>query len=283
MTEIKINTANEALYNNGALVPDFQGSLDLWRDKSVEARETCACSLGVSYGDSPRQFVDFFPASENNAPVMVFIHGGYWQRMDPSFSSFIAPALNDLGFCVAIVGYDLCPDVSLGDLTRQIQNACAFVFDNASNYGADKNRIYVSGHSAGGHLTAEMMATDWAKIREGLPETLVKGGLSISGVFDLLPLINTTINEAVGLNEKMAKQNSPLLKTPTSTGPLVLVVGANESQGFMDQSDWLQSAWSKDLNQISRIDIANKNHFTVMSEMENPESLLVKVFASLLD
>jgi arylformamidase len=283
MSSISIDPAFEALYNNSALVPDSKKSIDLWEKKSQEARENSECVLGVSYGDSPRQYIDFFPSVEKNAPVLVFVHGGYWQRMDPSFSSFIAPALCGLGFCVAIVGYDLCPDVRVGDITAQIQNACAYVYDHTGDYGIDSNKIYVAGHSAGGHLTAEMMATDWRSVREDLPNDLVKGGLSISGVFDLVPLINTSINEAVGLNDDLAQKNSPMLKKPVSKGPLILVVGADESQGFHDQSDRLQDAWSENLDKISRIDIASTNHFTIMNEFGNSESMMIKIAASLLD
>jgi arylformamidase len=277
-----INPANEALYNNRLLVPDFMSVIDWWEEHSKKARTELTGSLGVSYGDSPRQFVDMFPAADEGAPVMVFIHGGYWQMMDPSFSSFIAPVLRDLGYCVAIVGYDLCPAVTVADITAQIQNACAWVYDHAADYGADAERIYVSGHSAGGHLTAEMMATDWTLVREDLPAQLVKGGLSISGLFDLVPLVETSINDKVGFDQETARQSSPILKNPIATGPLILAVGGDESQGFFDQSDQLAEAWGDHLESIERLDLLGTNHFTVVKQLADPDSPLSKAAASLI-
>jgi len=277
-----IDPVNEALYNNRALVPDHMDTIDWWARESSKTREHVACSLGVSYGSSERQTMDVFPASTPDAPIMVFIHGGYWQGLATSFFSFVAPQLNALGYCVAVVGYDLCPDVTVDDITRQIQKACSFIYEHALDYGANGNLLYVSGHSAGGHLTAAMMATEWTAVGDGLPRNLVKGAMSISGVFDLFPLVNTSINVKVGFDETSARQNSPILHKPVSTGPLALVVGACESQGFLDQSDRLRDAWADDLQFISRVDIADKDHFTVVSELARPNSPLIQVAASLL-
>jgi len=277
-----IDPANEALYNNRALVPDHMSTIDWWAQKSAETLIITDGALGVPYGDSARQFIDIFPASADTAPIMVFIHGGYWQGLDPSFFSFIAPALNDLGFCVAVVGYDLCPDVTVGDITGQIQAACIFLHDHCADYNTDGTQIYVSGHSAGGHLTAEMMATDWTALRPDLPRDLIKGGMAISGVYDLQPLVKTSINDKVGFDQQSAKENSPIFRKPVSSGPLALIVGASESQGFHDQSDRLQDAWAKDLHFISRVDIAGKDHFTVVNQMAEPNSPMIQVVASLL-
>jgi len=277
-----IDPANEAIYNNRALVPDHMDTIEWWIRKSEETRNTASGQQNIPYGDSERQIMDIFPAPEANAPLMVFIHGGYWQGLDPSAFSFIVPRLNDLGYCVAIVGYDLCPDVTVGDITAQIQKACAYLYKHADDYNADGERLYVSGHSAGGHLTAEMIATDWTSIEDDLPLNLVKGGLSISGLFDLIPIVTTSINDKVGFDDESARLCSPMLRKPVSRGPLILAVGGQESQGFFDQADRLATAWADDLDDIERLDIEGTDHFTVVKQFADPESPLIKAAARLL-
>ncbi len=277
-----IDPANEALYNNRALVPDHMETIDWWAARSAEARAELSGSLGVSYGDSPRQYIDIFPATTANAPIMVYIHGGYWQGNDPSFSSFIAPRLNALGYCVAVAGYDLCPDVTVDEITAQMRQACAYMYRHAEDYGADPDRLYVSGHSAGGHLTAEMMATNWTAVGDSLPRDLVKGGMPISGLFDLTPLVNTTINDKVGFDERSARRNSPQFRNPVCTGPLMLVVGGNESQGFFDQAEDLAAAWSGKLKSIEQVTIAGTDHFTVVRQLADANSPLIQTAAKLI-
>ena len=277
-----IDPANEALYNNRALVPDHMDTIEWWIRKSEETRASAGGQLNISYGDSRRQIMDIFSPPVTNAPIMIFVHGGYWQGLDPSAFSFIAPRLNDLGYCVAIVGYDLCPDVTVGEITAQVQKACAFLYRHAKDYGADPHHLFVSGHSAGGHLTAEMVATDWTKVEDGLPPDMVKGGLSISGLFDLMPIVTTSINDKAGFDENSARLCSPILRKPVSRGRLILVVGGQESQAFFDQADRLATAWANDLDGIERLDIDGTNHFTVVNQFAEPGSPLIGAAAELL-
>jgi len=279
---VAIDPANEKLYNNRAAVPNHMEIIESWAAQSVKARSDTPCTLAVPYGDSARQIIDIFHASSQNAPILVFIHGGYWQGLDPSFFSFIAPELTKAGFCVANVGYDLCPDVRVDDISSQMRQAIRHLYLNAEIYNADRDRIFVSGHSAGGHLTAEMMATDWPKLDASLPTDLVKGGVPISGLFDLTPLLNTSINEKVGMNQDDAVRNSPILRMPTDRMPMVVIVGGNETPGFHEQADRLEAAWGSALSGITRLNVDGCDHFTVVGEMAKPDSNLYQAITGLI-
>lgn len=278
---MSIDPAVENLYNNRLRVPDFMDTINWWGERSAEARDNLTSHLGIGYGDSDRQFMDVFPARGANAPVLIFIHGGYWQMMDPGFSHFMAPALTDSGYCVVFVGYDLCPDVSVGGITEQVRNACAFVFDHAPDHGGDPSRIFVSGHSAGGHLTAEMYATDWPDFRKDLPADLVKGALPVSGLYDLVPLVNTSINDKTGMTEETARAFSPLHRKPAGSGNLILAFGGDESRGFHDQAGRLADAWSDEIKEIGILNVKGANHFTVVNQLADPDSPLFRAAVSL--
>ena len=280
---VTIDPINEKLYNNRAAVPNHLEVIESWASESARARNEASCNLGVSYGNSPRQIMDIFPASSPNAPIMMFIHGGYWQGLDPGFFSFIAPALTKAGYCVAIVGYDLCPDVTIDDITGQMRQAIRYLYQNAAIYNADRERIFVSGHSAGGHLTAEMMATDWPELDASLPAGLIKGGVPISGLFDLLPLLNTSINEKVGMAEEDAVRNSPIRRMPVGKIPMIVVVGGNETPAFLEQADRLEAAWSAESGKTSRLNVEGCDHFTIVGEMANPKSSLFQAISGLIN
>jgi len=260
-----IDEEQERHYNARAAVPEYGEFFARWGLRSAGFRETASCRLGVSYGDSDRQELDLFmPEGGNGAPpLVVFVHGGYWQGLDRSLFSFTAEALVAAGAAVAVVGYDLCPAVRLDDIAAQIRRALALLWTRAGEFAIDRDRLYISGHSAGGHLTAMMMADSAAG------DVNIRGGISISGLFDLVPLINTTMNENLGLNAASARANSPLFMPPRGNAPLLLAVGGDESAGFHDQSDRLADAWG---DRCRRLDIPGCNHFSVVEGMADADS-----------
>ena len=190
----------ETEYSPRLTIPDHPEIFARWaraaEDYRAEMLKAGRAELGFPYGDSSRQFIDlFFPAAGESAPLAIFIHGGYWRAMDPSFHSHMARGLNERGFAVGVVGYDLCPIVTIADIIEQIRRACASLWQRFNR------RMLVCGHSAGGHLTAAMVATDWQKLWPKVPSDLVPVGYAISGVFDLTPLTKTSMNQDFRLDD----------------------------------------------------------------------------------
>jgi len=183
----------EAEYNNRARVPEYPEIFARWargaEDYRAEMLKRGRTVLGLSYGDTPWPIIDLFlPEAGETAPLALFIHGGYWRSLDPSSFSHMARGLNERGVAAAVVGYDLCPIVTVGDIIEQIRRACVFLW---LRFG---RRLMVSGHSAGGHLAAAMVATDWHALYPKAPPDLVPASYAISGVFDLTPLIGLSMN-----------------------------------------------------------------------------------------
>ncbi len=186
----------EAEYNNRARWPEHVDILARWAREAEDYRadmlEAGRAELGLAYGDTPRQFVDLFHpqagAAAPAAPLALFIHGGYWRSLDPSWFSNMARGLNGQGIAVAVAGYDLCPIVTIADIIEQMRRACLFLWQRL------KRRVLVYGWSAGGHLTAAMVATDWPSLYPKAPADLVPAGYAISGIFDLTPLLHTSMN-----------------------------------------------------------------------------------------
>src|SRR6202795_3131508 len=199
----------EAEYNNRARVPEHAEIFARWtRDAELYRADTLKqgrAELGLAYGDTTRQYLDLFHAQAGaSAPLALFIHGGYWRSLDPSLFSHMARGLNARGIAVAVAGYDLCPQVTIAEIIAQIRQACLYLF---RRFG---QRIMVYGHSAGGHLAACMVATDWKALDANIPADLVPAGYAISGVFDLTPLVHVSMNQDLKLDDAEAHRVSPL-------------------------------------------------------------------------
>ena len=276
-----IDDVQERLYNARAAVPDHGDFFARWGLRSAAFRETARARLALPYGPSARQSLDLFTPDDGESapPLVMFIHGGYWQGLDKSLFSYLAETLVAAGAAVAVVDYDLCPAVRIDDIADQMRRATAFLWERAGDLAFDRDRLFVSGHSAGGHLTAMMMATDWPAIDPALPTDLVRGGVSISGLFDLAPLIKTSMNRNLGLDAASARANSPLFMTRLGDAPLLLVVGGDESAGFRDQSDRLADAWG---GRCRRLDSPGRNHFSVVEDMADPHSALFAAMKSMV-
>ena len=223
----------EAEYNNRARVPEHPAILaQMDIDAAAYRAISPKAELGLSYGPSERQVVDMFPAraSADHAPLAMFIHGGYWRTNHWSSYSHMAASLNTHGIDVDVTGYDLCPQATIAAIIDQMRAACLFLWRKR------KQRMMVFGHSAGGHLTACMVATDWKKIASDAPADLVPSGYAISGVFDLTPLTKVSMNGDLRLSDVEAEQVSPLF-WPVPPGRVFdAVVGGAESDAFRWQS-----------------------------------------------
>lgn len=259
----------ESEYNNRAKVPNHPDIIAGWARTSANLRTTHPhAELDLSYGPTPRQALDiFWPDDRRDGPITLFIHGGYWQAMDKSYFSFVAAGVLPQGVAMAILSYDLCPNVTLATLTGQVRAAAAFL------YRRHNRRMLATGHSAGGHLTAMLMATDWPA--RGLPPDLIGAGLTLSGVFDLLPLVSTTINAGLHLDPATAHALSPL-NLPSPALPLLAVVGGDEGIEYTSQSRQMAEAWAGTWQALPGHD-----HFTIVAELANPETALARQAAAM--
>ncbi len=267
-------------YNNRLLVPNAADIIAGWTATSKSLRRRFAALYDLPYGDGSAERLDLFPAQKEGAPLFVFLHGGYWRSLDKSDFSFIAPSLVSAGVSVAVVNYSLAPKVSIEDIVMENVRALAWLFRNAEKYGYERSRIYVGGHSAGGHLTAMLMCTRWAFYSADLPADLVKGGVAISGVYDLEPIRRAKfLNDDLRLNAASVARLSPAYMKPKVNAPLITSVGADESSEFLRQNALIGKQWRK--NFAGDIAMPGKNHFTICDELANADSPLFKAVLGL--
>lgn len=272
-----VDPALEAAYNCRAAVPDHEAIFARWARESEAARGHLTAYLrrDIDYGGGPRRTLDLFTAGGAlPRPVLVFFHGGYWQAMDKSSFSFVAPPFVAAGAAVVVVNYPLAPAEPLEDITRAARGAVRLIWEDAHILGLDRRRIVVAGHSAGGHLVAELLATNWPRLGSGMPADLLRGGIAISGLFDLAPLIRTSLNAKLGLTERLARQSSPLFRDPAPGASLTLAVGGLESDAFHAQSLALAQRWAAlGVNQ-TWITLPDRHHFSAMEALCAPDQAL---------
>lgn len=261
-------TDYEAEYSNSRRVPESAEIFVRWQTASDAYRPAALAELDLPYGPAPRNRYDLFWGGTQAAPAVLYIHGGYWQEGDRTLYAFIARALNAAGLNVAIPSYSLCPAVSVLDIVAELRSCLATVW---SRLGV---RPLVVGHSAGAHLTAAMLATDWSKVGDA-PGDLVRAGIAVSGVFDLRPLVATSINDALGLDEDTARAASPRCwPPPPPDRALIAVVGGDESSEFRRQSREIAEHWRAAGLRAEYLEIADTNHFTVIDQLASPGTAL---------
>ena len=263
-----------AQYNNRAMVPaDVREAHKAEQTARAEAFLAAAerVELDLTYGAGLRERLDLFLPEEAGAPLLAYIHGGYWQWNDKDPFAFLAEQLVPAGAAFANIEYALCPDVSLTELTDQVRRAIAFLWRNAGRFGYDRDRIVVAGHSAGGHLTAMMMATDWPGFAADLPTNVVAAGLPISGIYDLEPIRLTPLNDPVGMDQTEARALSPIFSVPPTKAPMVVVAGGSESDEFVRQANAFADAWGAHGVAAEVIVPAGLDHFTVLDTLAEPD------------
>ncbi len=273
----------EFQYNPRATEPNHEAIAAAGQARSAAYRNAAEnASLDVAYGVHALETMDIFrPANADGAPVHVYIHGGYWRSRYKEDFSYVAEPLVDAGAVVCVVNYALCPDVTLDEIVRQMRACCTFLWRNPEVHGGDVNRIHASGHSAGGHLTAMLMATDWPGYEAGLPKDLLKSGVLISGIYDLAPIMDVSVQAEVQLTPERADRNSPAFMTPATDAPMAITVGGDESDEFRRQSKALADAWASHAP-VEFFELADLNHFTVLSETADANNRLTTVRLKLM-
>lgn len=242
--------------------------------------------LDVRYGPGEKETLDIFPAPDRapgaRAPVQLFIHGGYWRAMDKSDYSFVADVFHPAGAVTVVVNYDLCPAVTLDTVVEQSNRSIAWTYRNVARYGGDPERLYVSGNSAGGHLTAMALAHDWAGA-EGLPADLVKGASPITGVFDCEPVLDITVNEDVRLDGvEQARRLSPLRHPPRRPLPLLVSVGGAEPELWIRMSKDYAALCREHGIECEYMELPGHDHFDISRAAGDPASPLAQAMVRMM-
>jgi len=261
-------------YDPRAAVPDHEVWKAHWSLNSERVRTKLKGFLRVPYGDTAGQTMDIFPAREPNAPAQVFIHGGFWRSLDSFDHTLIVPMFRDAGATTILLNYDLCPAVPLSELIRQVRVALAAIWHQAEAIDIDRDRIFVSGHSAGGHLAAMLAATDCESL--SLPEDTVKGATLVSGLYDLTPILQLPGSEDLQIAEETVPEVSPAWNLPPAGFPVLLAVGGRETAGFIQQAHDFAASCRQSNRSVTLMEPEYDNHYSILHSFSNPVTELGK-------
>ena len=241
-----------------------------WVKRSETVSNAWSPRSNISYGSRPRQRLDVFPCGSTDAPTLLYIHGGYWQMGDKEAYGFIGDALLASGFNFVLVEYTLAPEVQMDDIVSEIYSAIDWVIEKISKYGGDPRRVFICGHSAGGHLTAMAMN-----------DRRIAGGIAISGLFDLEPIRLNYLNQKLGLDEAEMLRNSPIRHIPAESSPLIVTVGLDELPELIRQSEDYYNAWQSRGHDGQYLPIPGHDHFSVLEELARADGLILKALKNL--
>ena len=267
----------ESQYNNRARVPSHPEVFRRWAEASALVRGATGARLDLRYGAGAGETLDLFPPTQpvaGGAPVLVFIHGGYWRSLDKAEHAFIAPAFNAAGALVVVPNYALCPAVTVEHIALQMASMLAWVWRHALEFGGDPARIALVGHSAGGHLATMLLSCRWKDIAPDLPPQPVTGALSISGLYDLEPLRHAPSLQAdLRLTPTSVARLSPAFFPRPKGARLYAVVGLDESDEFRRQNSLIRDVWGPTAVPVCET-LPGANHFTVLNPLADPSSRL---------
>ncbi len=268
-------------YNARAGIPDHPQIFTRWQKDSALVRRTHAGLLDLPFGSAAKERLDFYPAHRAGAPLLIFIHGGWWRSLDKSDFTFIVPSYRQAGFNVALTNYTLAPEASIEEITLQQVRALTWLYRNAERLEFDRNRIVIAGHSAGAHLAAMMLATLWSAHASDLPRDLVKGGVLMSGLYDLDPVCHADfVNVDLKLDADSALKLSPARMPQSHPAPFITSVGDLESDEFKRQTALIASEWTTGFR--DEILLQGMNHLTICDAFGNPEHPLFKASCDLV-
>lgn len=268
-------------YNPSLAVADPLGEIARYTHRSTATRAVLRGALGVPYGATVEETLDIFPAAQPGAPVFVFIHGGYWRALAARDFSYVARGLHAHGITTVVIDYALCPWVTLDEIVRQSRAAVAWVARHIGEYGGDAARMAIGGHSAGAHLAAMCLATDWAG-RYGLPAQPLRAALLASGLYDLAALRYSYLQPALQIDDGVAARLSPLHHVHPNAARTWITWGERESSEFRRQSETFHAAWQQAGNAALCRALPQADHFSVIHGLEDPDSDLSRWLAEAL-
>jgi arylformamidase len=265
--------------------PEFRAGprapfIDWYVRRSALAREKMDCRLDIPYGATPLETLDVFPARRPGSPILMFIHGGYWRALSSKEFSFVASGLVPLGVTVAVMNYALCPQVTIPEITRQSHAAAAWLMRNAERFSGDPSRIFVAGHSAGGQQVGMLLSAGEALRAAG--GRSLKGGVAISGIFDLRPLRHSWLQPTLQLTDASCAEQSPASHIPGRAAPLLLSVGGDESPALIGQTQTYHAAWTAAGLDAAYFPQPGVNHYEAMYGLDDPASLLTGAVMDLI-
>ncbi len=265
----------DAQYNLRAGRPDYEETvIPGWSQASERARATIDCSLDIRYGTGEKQKLDVFRCGDASAPTLIYVHGGYWQRGDKSIYSFLATPFAAAGVNVIVVGYDLCPAVTITRISEEIREAISHIWQDATKLGINRDRITVMGHSAGGHITQMMMATDWPSRDPDMPADLIKSGIPVSPLSYLEPVrLTEALNAGIRMDAAEAQAESPMTNHPPITdAPQMVVVGGGETDEFHRQARMYVEKFESAARQIELFNVPEVDHFDELNVLADRNS-----------
>jgi arylformamidase len=271
----------DAEYDLKALTPTFLDYMQKYSEASREALSKLKVLPDLPYGLTRDEHLDLYPARGGQPPLLIFFHGGYWCSENSKNFAFAATGPVDMGISVANINYSLCPSVTIDEIVRQSRAAIAWLYRHAEQFGFDRDRMFVSGHSAGAHLAAMCILTEWDELY-GLPANPIKGALLVSGVYDMRPLQYSFLQPAVQLTADQAVRNSPLLFTPKTMVKSLVTFGANETSEFRRQSTDFVATWRASGNAIEELSQSGADHFSVMFDFQHSDSELMTELRAML-
>jgi arylformamidase len=273
MAESDDTAAVDAEYDPEKRVGSRQPYIDWYIRESALARSRLDCRLGMAYGTAPREILDVFPSNVPGSPVLMFIHGGYWRALSAQEFSFVASGLVPHGITVAVMSYTLCPAVTIAQITCQSHAAVAWLAENAWQFAGDPTNLFAAGHSAGGQQVGMLLSSSK---EAGRAAGAIKGGIAISGVFDLRPLRRSWLQPILELTDESAAAQSPLLHIPKRAAPLLVSVGGSESSAFLHQTQDYLAAWKAAGLSGESLAQPGRNHYEAIFGLADPDSPLVR-------
>tara|TARA_B100000686_G_C16786454_1_gene975564 strand:- start:251 stop:1114 length:864 start_codon:yes stop_codon:yes gene_type:complete len=261
-------------YNPRVTVPNLEPYMKLRSEANNAALRNFRRIPDLRYGPNPNELLDIYPATSMNSPTLVYIHGGYWRAGYKEDWAFVAGPLVKNGITTAVVSYDLCPTIDLDGIVSEIHRSLVWIYENIKTYNGNPDNIFISGSSAGAHLCAMMLGMDWGT--QSRPANLIKGSVLITGIYDILPVLEISVNNDIRLNHDAAVRNSPLHKPPRNNGPLVAIFGGDEAEGWKQESMKYAGMCNANRIKCELTEIDDQNHFSLGTLLGDESSLLVK-------